>query len=114
MDTLLQLVLILSAVLLILLIMIRKGDSGGLSGAFGGMGGDTAFGVKTQKQLDKVITYIAIVFIGSAIFLNTPNMRSQMGSTSTTTTTTTTPEGTTTTTPPAESTPAESTPANNE
>ncbi len=66
---------IVIGIILIFFVMIRKGDSGGLSGAFGGVGGDTAFGVKAQKHLDKVITYISAVFILCAIFLNLPVLR---------------------------------------
>lgn len=71
----LQFLFLISGIILIFLIMLRKGEGGGLSGAFGGMGGDTAFGVKTQKQLDKIITYLAIVFVIVAIVLNTPKFR---------------------------------------
>lgn len=60
---------------MIVLILLRKGEVMGLSGAFGGAGGETAFGVKTQKQLDKVITYVSVVFIVSAILLSTPKFR---------------------------------------
>ncbi|WP_372366651.1 preprotein translocase subunit SecG [Candidatus Uabimicrobium sp. HlEnr_7] len=62
-------------IILILLILIRKGESGGLSSAFGGAGGADLLGVRAQKQLDKLITYIAAFFIGSAILLNTPAVR---------------------------------------
>lgn len=62
-------------IILILLILIRKGESGGLSSAFGGAGGGDILGVRAQKQLDKVITYIAVFFIAAAILLNTPAVR---------------------------------------
>jgi len=73
--TILQLGFILCGILMVVLVLLRKGDMGGLSGAFGGLGGDTAFGVKTQKQLDKIITYVSIFFIVSAILLSTPKFR---------------------------------------
>ncbi|HON45036.1 MAG: preprotein translocase subunit SecG [Planctomycetes bacterium] len=78
MDTLyniLQILLIISGIVMIVLIMFRKGEVGGLSGAFGGLGGDTAFGVKAQKQLDKIITIIAVFFIVVAILMSTPRFR---------------------------------------
>ena len=54
------------------LILLRQGDSGGLSGAFGGVGGDAAFGVKAQQHLDKIITYVAGFFVVVSILLNMP------------------------------------------
>ncbi|BBM83561.1 preprotein translocase subunit SecG [Candidatus Uabimicrobium amorphum] len=62
-------------IVLILLILIRKGESGGLSSAFGGAGGADLLGVRAQKQLDKLITYVAAFFIASAVLLNMPNIR---------------------------------------
>lgn len=62
-------------IVLILLILIRKGESGGLSSAFGGAGGSDLLGVRAQKQLDKLITYVAAFFIASAVMLNMPNIR---------------------------------------
>ena len=72
MYTALQVIITLIGIVMIILIMLRKGESGGLSSAFGGAG-DTAFGVKSQKQLDKVITYVAIAFISAAILMNYMN-----------------------------------------
>ena len=43
--------LIIVSVLLILLVLIQKGRGGGLSSAFGGAGGSTAFGSKTGDVL---------------------------------------------------------------
>lgn len=62
-------------IVLILLILMRKGESGGLSSAFGGAGGSDLLGVRAQKQLDKLITYIAAFFIASAVMLNMPGIR---------------------------------------
>ena len=73
--TILQFAFVFVGILLVILVMLRKGEMGNLSGAFGGMGGDTAFGVKTQKQLEQIITYLAIFFIVTAIALNTPKFR---------------------------------------
>ncbi len=73
--SLLQLFFVISGIIMIVLVLFRKGEMGGLSGAFGGLGGDTAFGVKTQKQLDKIITYVSVFFIITAILLSTPKFR---------------------------------------
>lgn len=76
MKTIFLAAFILSGVVLVVLILLRKSDVGGLSGAFGGMG-DAAFGVKAQKGLDKIITWLAVAFVCSAIFLNLPIFRAE-------------------------------------
>ena len=77
MYTILSILFIASGLLLILFILLRKGEGGGLSGAFGGMGGDTAFGVKAAKHLDRIIAIVACVFLGSAILMSTKMLRKQ-------------------------------------
>ena len=62
-------------IIMILAILLRKGDGGGLSGAFG-MGGDSAFGVKAAQGLDKIITILACLFLVIGLFLNTSKVRS--------------------------------------
>lgn len=57
-------------ILLILLILARKSESGGLTSAFGGFGGSEALGVKATKQLDKVITVMATILFLLAVLLN--------------------------------------------
>ena len=56
----------LVCVLLMLLILIQKGRGGGLSAAFGGMGGNTAFGAKTGDML----TWVTAAFFGVFILLS--------------------------------------------
>ena len=68
-------------IIMILAILLRKGDGGGLSGAFG-MGGDSAFGVKAAQGLDKVITILACLFLALGLFLNTTKVRAQGDSSS--------------------------------
>lgn len=51
------LLMLLTATFLILLVLIQRGRGGGLSGAFGGMGGQSAFGSKAGDTF----TYITIV-----------------------------------------------------
>jgi len=55
---------------LILLILIQKGRGGGLSGAFGGGGGNTAFGSKTGDVLTWATSIVFGVFLLLAISLN--------------------------------------------
>ena len=57
-------------VILILLVLIQKGRGGGLSGAFGGGGGNTAFGTKTGDVLTWATSIVFGVFILLAVALN--------------------------------------------
>jgi preprotein translocase subunit SecG len=66
---LLTLFLVLS-LFLILLVLIQKGRGGGLASAFGGVGGNTAFGAKTGDVLTWATSIVFAVFIILAIGLN--------------------------------------------
>jgi preprotein translocase subunit SecG len=61
---------ILVCVILILVILIQKGRGGGLSGAFGGSGGTTAFGAKTGDVLTWATSIIFGIFVLLAVTLN--------------------------------------------
>jgi preprotein translocase subunit SecG len=50
-------------VFMILLILIQKGRGGGLSSAFGGAGGNTAFGSKTGDVLTWVTAVVFVFFL---------------------------------------------------
>ena len=60
---LLSLLFAFLCVFMILLILIQKGRGGGLSGAFGGAGGNTAFGTKTGDLLTWVTASVFALFI---------------------------------------------------
>lgn len=55
---------------MILLILIQKGRGGGLSSAFGGAGGNTAFGSKTGDVLTWVTSIVFGLFLVLAVLLN--------------------------------------------
>jgi preprotein translocase subunit SecG len=55
---------------LMLLILIQKGRGGGLAGAFGGGGGNTAFGSKTGDVLTWATSIVFGIFLVLAIALN--------------------------------------------
>lgn len=57
-------------VLLILVILIQKGRGGGLSGAFGGVGGHSAFGAKTGDVFTWITVGLAGAFLVMAVILN--------------------------------------------
>ena len=61
---------ILVSVFLILLILIQKGRGGGLASAFGGAGGNTAFGSKTGDVLTWATSIVFGIFLVLAVALN--------------------------------------------
>jgi preprotein translocase subunit SecG len=61
---------IVMCVFLILLVLIQKGRGGGLSSAFGGSGGNTAFGTKTGDVLTWATSIVFGIFLLLAVFLN--------------------------------------------
>lgn len=60
---LLGLGLSLAALFLILLVLIQRGRGGGLAGAFGGMGGQSAFGTKAGDVFTKITVGVAAFWI---------------------------------------------------
>jgi preprotein translocase subunit SecG len=60
---LLMIVLFLLAIFLIILILIQRGRGGGLAGAFGGLGGQSAFGTKAGDVFTKVTVIMATAWI---------------------------------------------------
>src|SRR5882672_3593689 len=61
---------VIVSLLLILLILIQKGRGGGLASAFGGAGGQTAFGSKTGDVLTWATSIIFGIFIVLGVALN--------------------------------------------
>jgi len=55
--------------LLTLVVLLQRGDAGGIGAAFGGGGGDTAFGVKADTTWKKTTSYLAGAFFVLAILL---------------------------------------------
>ena len=55
--------------LLMVIVLIQRGETGGLSSAFGGGGGETAFGVKADVTWKKATAYFAGSFMFLAIVL---------------------------------------------
>ncbi len=51
------------ALFLILLVLVQRGRGGGLSGALGGMGGQSAFGTKAGDLFTRVTIMVATVWI---------------------------------------------------
>lgn len=62
-QIILPILLFLTSVFLILLVLIQRGRGGGLAGAFGGMGGQSAFGTKAGDLFTRVTIGTATVWI---------------------------------------------------
>lgn len=55
--------LLLISVFMVLLILVQRGRGGGLAGALGGAGGQSAFGTKAGDTFTKVTSYAAMFWI---------------------------------------------------
>lgn len=61
---------LIACVLLIIVVLMQSSKGGGLSGSFGGMGGQTIFGGReTASFLSKLTTYLAVIFMVTSLTL---------------------------------------------
>ena len=58
-----MILLFFTALFLILLVLIQRGKGGGLSGALGGMGGQSAFGTKAGDTFTRITIGVAAFWI---------------------------------------------------
>jgi preprotein translocase subunit SecG len=68
-SAILNSLLVLTSIFLICLVLIQRGKGGGLAGAFGGMGGSSAFGTKAGDVFTKVTIVVASIWICLAMLL---------------------------------------------
>ena len=61
--------IVLTSLFLICLILIQRGKGGGLAGAFGGVGGSSAFGTKAGDMFTRITVVTAAVWILMAMLL---------------------------------------------
>src|SRR5204862_1916135 len=61
--------LTLLSVFLMLVILVQRGRGGGLTGALGGMGGQSAFGTKAGDLFTKITIGVAIVWVVSTMLI---------------------------------------------
>jgi len=66
-QSLLFVFMVLLSLFLILIILLQRGKGGGLVGAFGGMGGNSAFGAKTGDVFTKITVVAAIIWFVACI-----------------------------------------------
>jgi len=60
---LLGIAMFLTALFLILVVLVQRGRGGGLSGALGGMGGQSAFGTKAGDTFTKITMFTAVFWV---------------------------------------------------
>src|SRR5438132_2765474 len=59
----LNIIIILLSLFLILLVLIQRGKGGGLAGAFGGMGGSSAFGSRAGDLFTRITIVVFSVWL---------------------------------------------------
>jgi len=62
-----NLLVLLLSIFLILLVLIQRGKGGGLSGAFGGAGGSSAFGSRAGDTFTRITIGVAAAWIMTLI-----------------------------------------------
>ena len=63
MGFLLKFFMTVMAVIMIVIVMLQRGKGGGLAGALGGAGGQSAFGTKAGDLFTKITVGVSIVWI---------------------------------------------------
>lgn len=61
--TILNLLVILTSTFLIFLVLIQRGKGGGLAGAFGGVGGSSAFGSRAGDLFTRITIIAALIWV---------------------------------------------------
>lgn len=62
-NGLIMVLLLVTSVFLILLVLVQRGRGGGLAGAFGGLGGQSAFGTKAGDLFTRITIFTAAFWI---------------------------------------------------
>jgi len=62
-NALIMILMFLTATFLVLLVLIQRGRGGGLAGAFGGLGGQSAFGTKAGDLFTRITIGVATFWI---------------------------------------------------
>src|SRR5215469_1759471 len=60
--------MMVTSLFLVVLILLQRGRGGGLAGALGGMGGQSAFGSKAGDVFTRITSGVAIVWIVLCVF----------------------------------------------
>jgi preprotein translocase subunit SecG len=59
MEILISLAMIAMAIVMILLVLVQRGKGGGLAGALGGSGGQSALGSRAGDKMTRITMYVA-------------------------------------------------------
>jgi preprotein translocase subunit SecG len=62
-STILNWVVLLTGIFLVFLVLIQRGKGGGLAGAFGGVGGSSAFGSRAGDLFTRITIVVAAIWI---------------------------------------------------
>ncbi|HEV8061084.1 MAG TPA: preprotein translocase subunit SecG [Gemmataceae bacterium] len=62
-STILNWLVILTSTFLVFLVLIQRGKGGGLAGAFGGVGGSSAFGSRAGDLFTRVTIISALIWV---------------------------------------------------
>src|SRR5271169_891860 len=62
-NVVLMVLLLVTSIFLILLVLVQRGRGGGLAGAFGGLGGQSAFGTKAGDLFTRITIGVATFWI---------------------------------------------------
>jgi preprotein translocase subunit SecG len=62
-STVLNTLVLLTGIFLIFLVLIQRGKGGGLAGAFGGVGGSSAFGSRAGDLFTRITIILAAVWV---------------------------------------------------
>ncbi len=66
----LAVIFIIVCALMVVLVLLQKGRGGGLASAFGGAGGQSAFGSKTGDTFTKITIGFAVIFLVLAVLVS--------------------------------------------
>lgn len=58
-----QVLLLLFGLFLMIIVLLQRGRGGGLAGAFGGMGGQSAFGTKAGDVFTRITIVVAVIWV---------------------------------------------------
>jgi preprotein translocase subunit SecG len=70
MTTFIGILFIIVCMLLILIVLLQRGRGGGLSGAFGGAGGHSAFGAKTGDVFTWITVGMVVLYLLLSVLAN--------------------------------------------
>ena len=62
-STVLNVLVLLVSLFMVLLVLIQRGKGGGLAGAFGGVGGSSAFGSRAGDLFTRITIIVAAVWV---------------------------------------------------